>query len=258
MIQQTLITDILNLTFLELDLSQIESKVYFALLDKKDFNLSALAAYLGVDRSKIYLALDRLEKLEIISKISRSNWVAQPPAHLIALLRFKEGRTNKVIDQLEDILPDLTQQYQQYNRSSTIKTYEGRKQFINLFNQVLDEAKDEVLGFLNVDYFFDLVDYDFHQEWSMLRAKKEIKSRVLVFPTPKMDWFNKRNKEQLRELKWLPPNYVSKGSFYIYGSKIIQWDPVLPKAIVIDNSVIAQTQKSLFETLWGLLPKSEN
>ena len=129
MIQQTLITDILNLTFLELDLSQTESKVYFALLDKKDFNLSALATGLGVDRSKIYLALDKLEKLEIISKIGRSKWVAQPPAHLIALLRFKEGRTNKVIDQLEDVLPDLTQQYQQFNRSSCQPPKYSDKQF---------------------------------------------------------------------------------------------------------------------------------
>jgi len=69
--------------------------------------------------------------------------------------------------------------------------------------------------------------------------------------------FNKNNKKELREIRFLPQNIDFSTITNIYGNKVAIFS--LKHGIfgvLIDNSEIADNQKKIFDILWRIAKRS--
>lgn len=55
---------------------------------------------------------------------------------------------------------------------------------------------------------------------------------------------------KLRAMRFLPKEVKVKGTITIFGNKVINWNTVLAKATVIDDKIMADTYRALFDLLW--------
>lgn len=238
----------------ELNINSFTIEVYLKCVEIPEPTVTKLAKVLEVERSRIYLALEELvESGFVAQKEVYGRYISlNSPSKFIAKLRDREIKSRRLIEDFTKVLPDLTAQFSSNKNQPFIKIYEGKNQFISLFNEVLEEA-DQKEGFRifgNVDQFLELIGFEYQREWSKQRIKKKIRSRILVFPSKKMESVTHTNQQDFREVRWLNPDHICQGYYYLFANKSIHWNPVLPKAIMIEDSVINSTFRSNFELLW--------
>ena len=72
---------------------------------------------------------------------------------------------------------------------------------------------------------------------------------------PKIQELKKRDKKELREIRFLPKGFKINTHTQIYGNKIailtLRKEQLI--GVIIENKDIVETQKSLFEFLWKTL-----
>lgn len=246
-------TDILSTTMLELGFNELEITLYKKFLEKSRINILETSLELNLDRSTIYKAIKKLEGENLITKINRQEYAVESPSKLASMLSFKEIKTKNLLTSLNQQLPELNTQFQKNHKKITTKVYQGSQQFINLMNEVLAQSPKEILYYGNARNQVYFVSVDFQKEWTLMRANKNIKTKMLCFKDISIDWFTSRNEEQKRELKYLPDNHKCEGFYWIYNNIVIQWNPILPKAVLTEDKVFADTLRSTFGTLWEFL-----
>jgi hypothetical protein len=140
------------------------------------------------------------------------------------------------------------------SRNPTFKLYEGKSQFLAVFNQILDELKkgDEILAIGEGEDFNEVIYTSYFQEWMKRRIKKGLKTRILGRQNNSfLKAIKTFDKEQLRELKFLPPEFeLTEGNLFILPTKIIIWNTVEIQCVVIENRAIASFFKGIFEGVW--------
>lgn len=238
---------------LEFGFNELEITLYKKFLEKPKINILETSLELNLDRSTLYKALKKLENENLITKIYRQEYTVQPPSKLANMLIYREFKTKSLLTNLNQYLPELNTKFQKNHKKITAKVYEGSDQFIDLMNEVLSQKPCEILYYGNAINQVNFVNVDFQKEWTLTRANKNIRTKMLCFKDISMDWFTSRNKEQKRELKYLPNNHKCDGFYWIFNNTVIHWNPILPKAVLTEDKVFADTLRSSFETLWDVL-----
>ena len=252
-------SDSLKAALKYLDLSDLAIEVYELVFSTLNPNITEIAKKLNTNRNRIYEALEELTKARLIKENDshQRGIIPEPPQKIIARLRDKEIGIKRTSEDLTKILPDLSTIYHSNKRQPYIKILEGKYQYIDAFNQVLDEAQ-EILYFGNSEIFYDMVGFDYHMAWSKERIKRKIPTRIITTNGPKIQTMDTVSGKTLRQIKLLPAAFSTlQGTYYLYGNKSLHWNPVVPKVIVIEDSVINSTFKANFEALWSLLPEEE-
>jgi hypothetical protein len=141
--------------------------------------------------------------------------------------------------------------YQQGDRPTTLKIYDTKKDWVDAFFAVLKETQGEYLFFGNVEKFLAFAP-SVQQEWVDERVKRGIKGRLLALPSEATKGKFGRDKEELRETRFLAATKPFEASYLIFGKKMIVWQPKAPLAILIEDEYIVQMQRSAFDMLWEL------
>jgi len=219
--------------------------------------VTKVATDLAVHREKIYLALDGLQALGLVYKdrdYSREIEIISP-SQILTLLKVKRGKTDRLADDLSKILPDLLIGFETSRKNPTLKMYQGTEQFMGVYDQFILEAKDEILCYVSPDYFLDIVDIDYLKYWSKRRISKKINIRMLAPHGVKTDFEHDASlgskPELYREIRYFKTPLDFKGTFYICGSRIVIFNPILPKAVSLTDKVSVDTFRSLFEYVWS-------
>lgn len=230
--------------------------MYQLLTKSKTPNISQLAQDLAVHREKIYQALDFLQTLGLVYKskdYSREIEIISP-SQILTLLKVKRGKTDRLSEDLSKVLPDLLIGFENQRRSPTLKLYEGTEQFMGVYDQFILEAKDEILCYVHPDYFLGIVDKDYLKYWSKRRIAKNIQIRMLIPEGAKMNFetdpFFNSSPILYREIRYFKAVTEFKGTYYICGSRIVVFNPILPKAVSIADKIIVDTFRSQFEQIW--------
>jgi sugar-specific transcriptional regulator TrmB len=249
-------SNLLQLVLEQLNLGELSIKIYQLLLQNPEMNVSNLASKLGVYRLKVYNALDELQKAELILKSEDCNRKIElePPAKIITKLKLKENNLNRINADFEEILPQLQSQYYSSTRLPITKIYEGKKQFLQIFHQILEESSrgDEILVISEGEDFYKFVDFEyFDTNWMQPRIKKGVFVKILTrADNHQFIAIKKHDKEQLRSMKILPKNFTALGAVWIAGNKVINWNTVMARAIVIEDHVMATFYRQMFEMIW--------
>jgi sugar-specific transcriptional regulator TrmB len=248
-------------SLLEIGCSSFEIEIYQHLLQKPQ-GITNIANHLGVQREKIYLAIEQMEKKGLLQKpaaYSRQLSV-YPPSHLLTLLKIKLAKTNKTAQELNTILPDLLFGDNSKQSSKQIAVGKGENEFLTMFDFFIKEAKKDIVCFSNPVLLHQVIDMSFLKYWIKHRLNKNIHIRILIKKENEYVYGDDEelvsNAKYLRETRTIMTETAFQGTFYVSGTLVILCDPITLQIIKVDNIVIAQTLLALFENSWQNSTKS--
>ena len=229
-----------------LGLTETESLVYTALLNEGLRPASKIIRRLQLHRATVYDVLERLAEKGVVSSIIKDGkryYEASHPEKFIDLieeekkaLADKEDLTRKIVAELNKI---------KLNRpSSSVQILSGKEGLKVLMQELLKVKEFLVMGG-EIRFKDYLPIYTIH--WGKEREQKKVYGRILINKDISNLWpYNK--------YKTLPPERKFPVSTMVYGNKvaiIIREEPL--KILSVEDSEIAQTYSSIFETLWQVL-----
>jgi hypothetical protein len=130
----------------------------------------------------------------------------------------------------------------------------GKTQLLYLFDLLLVEnTSKEMLAFGDFQTNIEFWGLDYELDWRRRRIDQNIFLKCLTFKDPVMIQANPKNKEEFREVKYLPNKFKSEGLFVVSDDVVTQWNPVLPRAIWIEDPIFASFFRNMFAIIWELV-----
>lgn len=236
-------------TIKQLGLTDNEAKVYLACLELGQATVQELSKKSGVKRTTVYIAIEGLKEKGLVSqskKAKKTMFAVESPDSLLAL-------SQKRHEALKQALPELKSIYNMAGAEKPkLRFYEARQGYLTVYENILKDKPKELLAIASYDDLCHHLDQRYEDEWIEQRIKLGIKLRWLDFRTRATEKMQRRSKEELRELRFLPKNFKFTSSMFIYNDKIVlmsgrQKDFM---AVVIESSEFCQMFKQLFEFFW--------
>lgn len=238
-------------------LTKNEIKVYLALLELRESTSGPLIKKTGINSSKVYESIERLEKKGLVSYVKKTNkryFRAAEPTRLLDYIDERKMNLENEKDALKQIIPELEAKRKKSGEEEQEATiYQGLKGYKTLLENMLKELgkNGEYRAFASGMLKQVLGDY-----WFIFQdKKKKLKINAKCLWDPKVRVQKDYLKEYYGKGKFLSEgHYISPADFWIFNDKVIQVSyiskPVF--AVLIKSKGLAQSYKDLFENLWRL------
>lgn len=231
-----------------LGLSDKESKTYIGLLQGGEMSAITLSRNLGLHRQFVYTALATLKDRGLVVQIGevRAKWRAQSPRKLISTVEEQQILASRAVEQLLALKEEKAGQ--EFEVTEGIKSFRAQ-QLAAIRSAPHGSTVLMICG--EWKRYFDRAG-DMHDDWDAIRIAKEIKFRMIGPESLRnsMQDSVKRGLTTYRTLPHLEENLVNT---IIYDNEVmteIYGDPHL--TFSVKNPIIAESQKTFFETLWNL------
>lgn len=238
----------------ELGLTEYEKKLYLTSLSIGPAPVSGFAKHLGISRPNVYKVILGLEKHGLARFSDRETrtrtFVVESPHVLLRRLKEKRENLERVDRDTLGILPDLLALYQQGDRATALKVFDTKKAWVELYFRVLEETKGDYLFFGNVERFVAF-EPSLQPSWVAARVRRNLRGRLLALPGDVAREKSLRDREELRETRFLTNTKPFESSFLVFGKKVIIWQPNAPIAILIEDEYVTNMFRSVFEAFWG-------
>ena len=240
----------------EFGLTKGESKVYLSLLNLGKSTIGNLLKQSQVSHSKIYDILERLSQKGLISTATEKNkktFIAQSPERIKEILNIKEQEIKAKKQNLEKLLPELTQIHIKAEPIQEAETLHGIKGIKTFLDSSLNELKKEdVVYVLGAPKQANEKIEAYLLDWHKRRIAKGVKCKI-IYNSDAKEYAKKRKKLSLTAIKFFPPNLNSPVVTTILGSKTgTQVYNDNPFCFSIKNKEIADSYKNYFNYLWKL------
>ena len=130
-------------------LSEKEAQIYLALLELGPSSVSEIAKRAKVSRTNTYHLLNSLTAQGLVNsheKLSKVIFSAENPERIIQMLKNKADKYNRLLQEAEDLMPELKPIYNQKDGKLRIRFYEGVEGVISAYEDTLT-AKTEIWGY---------------------------------------------------------------------------------------------------------------
>lgn len=231
----------------EFGLTEKESNVYLALLKLGTALVQDISKKAGTYRTYTYEILKSLKEKGLVSYVIKSGkqyFEVAEPEKLLNILKEKERKIKR-------ILPELKQVYKSSIEKPKVEFYEGKEGLKTILDDLTREKK-EILVYGSTKKQLGLLDFYF-PNYIKRRVKDRIKIKVISEKSREALKIHKKDKEELREMRFLPPEIEFPTSTNIYGNKVaiisLEKDIV---GVIIEDKNIADTQRDVFNLLWGI------
>ena len=233
----------------DIGLTNNEIIVYTKLLKVGSVKVGVLMNEVGLHRSRVYDALDRLIDKGLVSYVIKNNvkyFEAANPERLIDYVEEQKEKLNEKEKSIKKLLPELKKQMS-LKPSAEAHVFYGQEGFKTIRKDVLKQGKDLYLigavgkEDLYLEYFFPGFD--------KLRVKGKIKMKVLYDSEVRGD---KITKLKLMESRFLLKDYSSPAVINIYADRVVNvlWKGDTPICFMIINKDIADSYRKWFGLLW--------
>lgn len=202
-------------------LSEVQAKIYLYLIKHGQSTPTEIATGVDENRTTVYSAAEKLEKLGIITKRDRGKVAAYVPNHPSVLEGIAEKRLRKVARQtrnLEGNLPSLINYYNEHQSTPGATTFYGKEGVKMIWDKVI--ATKEPYFFVRSRYD-ESADREALEEFKNARVAAQIQSQDIT-PSEFTHNSNSVLKEKfLLERTLLPPNeYDSPVEIDIFGNNV--------------------------------------
>ena len=239
----------------ELGLTESEANLYTTSLTLGPSTITALADHLNMPRPNVYKVIAGLEQHGLAKFSERKKhtrtFMVEPPTAVLERLREKREAVANLDHTLVGAMPDLLAMYHQGETPTKVKIFQGEDQWMKLFFQVIDEAKDTVSFFGSADAFIDMISWETEKQWIKKRVKKGIHINVLLTPGKDAQTLKETDEGQMRTTRFFHGKIPFVTGFMLYANKVIIWQPKAPLAVLIEDEYIVEMLRSIFETLWS-------
>ncbi len=238
----------------KIGLTDKELNVYIALLKNGATSVRGLAEIVELNRGTVYDTLKKLQELGLAGFYhhgSKQKFVAEDPDKLIKLVETQEDKLKHIKNSLDELVPELRSVRGKEGNQPTTKFYDGRAGVRYILEDVL--------------YCLEKTEL---KEYYVYSAKKGSDDLNGAYPDFTRDRIRKKiavkvislaeggGLNGLDERRWLGTNDESATFILIYANKcaFISHDNLgKPVGVIVENSLIYETQKTIFLQLWKLL-----
>lgn len=231
-----------------------EIKLYLALLELGAQGANILARKTDIKRANVYYFLESLKEKGLITQFSDMSGVkhfrAEKPEKLLEYIDTKEKELEEEREKVNHIIPDLKQlaSKQPYDVPK-VRYYEGKKSVERLYEEIF--SSKEVLAIANIDSVGAIFP---KYAWGLkeILPQRNIKMKELIVESKSADRYLKEMKSDFHKMKKLPKNLSFSTDILIYKKKVayISYRQVIT-AFVIEDSLINEAERKIFEGLWG-------
>lgn len=230
-------------------LHENEAAVYLASLYLGATTILKLANQSGVNRTTVYEVVEALERKGLMKKEIKGLKTLFSPEHPTRLENTLEAKRSA----LTRLLPELESKYHLKGSGSSIKYYEGLTAIKNLYDELAHELRSTDFYYVisNTAEWEALDDNYFLKHHIEIFSHKKVDRRVLFVDSPEA----RRRKEFERNhnelVKILPADSNIHVDLCITPYKLVIFQLHNPLvALVVENTTMIETQKSVFGMLW--------
>lgn len=238
-------TDLLKL-FGSLGLSNTEAKVYIASLKLGPTSVQEIAKTSRLSRTATYDAVAMLQDRGLMSTFERGKkrfFAAEDPESAVAHFRQKIEEMNSQVGVLERSVGEI--KLMSGGEKPAVRFFEGNDALYALFHDVAAVQPKEVCELSNMNDIYAYLDEEVLRDARKATNVKHADGRILHYGEHK----NPREGRQYRELKAPYGNF--HGDIWIYADRIALITFVGKTIVVmIQNDILAQTVRALFEIAW--------
>lgn len=129
---------------LNIGLSEMQAKIYIYLIEHGQSTPTEIADGIGENRTTVYAAAEKLEKMGLISQKDRGKIAAYVPNHPSALELVAEKRLRVVARQaknLESNLPALINYYNEHQSEPGVVTFYGQEGVEKIWDKIISTNK---------------------------------------------------------------------------------------------------------------------
>lgn len=202
-------------------LSEIQAKIYLYLIEHDKTVASKIATGIGENRTTVYSALEKLEKLGIIIQKKKGKIFAYSPSHPSVLETIAEKRLRGIAKQvrnLEGNLPHLINYYHEHQSEPGAVTFYGQ--------EGVEAIRSHILS-TNKPYYFIRSPFDKLSDHQSLKNFKQslIDAHLVSENITPSEFLQRTNKEasswNLNDRTLLPPGeYDSPVEIDIFGDNV--------------------------------------
>lgn len=234
--------------------SDKSANLYLVLLSLGPSSVRKLAEKTGLNRGTVYDTLKWLQEQGVVDyydKDSKQCFVAEEPDKLRQLVASRRSEIQEVEKKLGKLVPELQAIYNRGGERPVAKYYE-KKELKKILEDVLNTCEQSGENLYRIYSAVDIREYLYEDfpTFSDARVGKNISVKVIALGEG-------GEVRGLDERKWLKTGAKTICTYIIiYPGKTayISLDAKgEPLGVVIENEGIFQTQKMIFDSLWGNL-----
>lgn len=239
----------------ELGLTAHEKRLYLVSLALGSASISTLAEHLGLSRPNVYKVIAGLTKRGLAqfsggkTKYAKA-FVVESPSTVHQLLRKKQEEVSSLDMALTADLPGLIGLYEQGSRPAKVRVLQGKKEFLEAYVRVFEEAEDSIRFFGAIDKFLETIGSEFGDVRIRRRVERNVPLRALALPSSEADAMRAKDAENLRTTRILSGASPFTSSFYLFADKVVFWQPESPSAILVEDRSLATMLGSMYDLLW--------
>jgi len=232
----------------EIGLSTIESSVLLDLYENGDSKAGAVIARSGLYRNSVYLALESLEKKNLVTRLLVRRvavFHAGNPERLVEMVDAKRRSAELVVEGLKRI---------QERSSRDIRICEGMESILLAREKSLSLPAGETIYLLGGSKFGSTPEMEtYWRKFHTKRVAKGIKFKILYDHTAPREFMEWRKGLAKTEVRILPFEVESPSWFEVYGDIVgigIPGDE--PFMIIFKSPTMVASIQKYFEYFWNL------
>ncbi len=237
----------------KLNISEKNAKIYLALLRLGPSSVRKLAEFCDLNRGTTYDGLKSLKDQGLVNyykKDSKQHFVAEKPDRLHKLVAESREELENIDKQLEKLIPELEALHHKGGERPVAKYYD-KKELSQILEDVLETCEQSSEPEYRIYSAEGLRKYLYEDfpTFSDVRIAKGIGVKVIAIGEG-------GELRGLDERKWLGKKNETPTYIIIYPGKsaYISLDAKEePIGVVIENDGVYETQKQIFDSLWGNL-----
>lgn len=243
-------------------LNKQEIKVYLAGLESGPVLASKLAQKTGFSRTNTYNILKSLQEKGLVNKEGKGysiHFTMEPPSRLKEQLERKKEEAAILEKELEKVLPTIKFTQPPFKTAPKVRVFEGAESFKNILGETLKEPTKETLSMIGGKEFEKIIDPIFLKHHVKKRVQLKIRNRTLMKKSALQEFPRARDKEELRETRYLPPNINIGTTVIIYGNNLaIISSQEENFGFIVESRELSHLFKIFFETFWEMSKKPKD
>ncbi len=234
-----------------LEIPDMQSEVYLALLKLGEGNYTEIAKKAGIKRTTLYPILEKMEMRGLIKKgLDKKVFIPIMPQQLFEKLQGNNLIFFHSIPQFQDLM-------KRPEKMAKVKFYNGRKGIQQLFSDDLEafkNKKDKIFRSVSGASFYAF-DAEFRDHYAKERQKTGVETRLIV--SDDLREYVKKYKIQfsMQKVKFLPATLGSITGRIAASPERISLIGFLKdeSGIMIESAELADTFITFFDFVWGMM-----
>lgn len=244
---------------IEAGLSEEQSAIYSALLDKGPLKAGAIASWTGIKRGLIYKVLDQLENMGLITEKGGEGAVAvfspNHPSRLAEIMEQKEKAMAIAKETVSFSIGALSSKFNLLSGKPNVQFYEGKEGVQKVLEDtLLVPPGTEIYTYADIEAITKYIP-EINKEYSDKREKLKIKKHAFLLDTDEARKLISDYHTEVTETKFIKPDVLEfETVMQIYENKVsyITLKENSMIGVIIEDSSIYKMHKAIFEHFWKI------